>query len=90
MCKLNKKNRGRYIDECLIPFAQAISGRLGIGFKTLGTCCGHEKYSMSWIVKHENAKYPVEIFSNKMIKRFRKFYKYDKQGYPYIPEVLEK
>ena len=88
MCKLDKKNQGRKIDPCLI---QVIQNLRELKVQTLACCCGHGKYPMSIIVNIGVDKIiPLEIFSNKVIERKKKFYKKDKEGYYYIPEVLEK
>lgn len=55
--------------------------------ETLACCCGHGKYPMTLIVKKYNTIY--EIFSGTIMKRKKKFYKKDKKGYYYIPEILE-
>lgn len=59
-------------------------------FTTLGSCCGHKKYVPSIIVLNpfNNKKY--EIFSGIEIPRKKKFYKRDKDGDYYIPEVVNK
>ena len=54
---------------------------------TLGSCCGHGKYNMSIIVKDKYSPHPYELLSGKIIPRKRRFYKKDKQGYYYIPEI---
>ena len=56
------------------------------GFKTLGCCSGHGKYRQTIIITHEGSK-PFDIMSGVMIPRKKRFYKKDKQGYYYIPEV---
>lgn len=89
MCKLNKKNRGRRIDPCMVNITRWINIFSTPYIKIIGSCCGHGKYPPSIIVIDSKIKLPYEIFSDKNILR-KKFYKYDKQGYPYIPEVLEK
>jgi len=56
-------------------------------FKTLGSCCGHNKYKSTVVVLHPVNKKKYEIFSGKIIPRKKKFYKRDKDGDYYIPEV---
>ncbi len=85
MCKFNPKNDSRRIDPCMnniIDFIQATKT-----YKTLGCCCGHFKYPMTIVVT--NGKINWDLISNKIIPRKKKFYKKDKQGYYYIPEVLK-
>jgi hypothetical protein len=55
-------------------------------FRTLGSCCGHGRYPKTIIITAKDGE-NREIYSNKIIPRKRKFYKKDKEGYYYIPEV---
>ncbi len=83
MCKWNKWGDTR-IDPCmkyLIDFLQ------NSGIKTLACCCGHGKYKMTIVVKHFSGNTFWDIMSNTLIPRKRKFYKRDKKGVYYIPEV---
>lgn len=57
------------------------------GIKTLASCCGHGKYPMSIIAKDKLTGWTIEIFSATILKNKRRWYKQDKQGYYYIPEV---
>ena len=90
MCKINKKSGNKRIDPCIKSFI--LSLQMG-GFKTIGSCCGHGKYPLSVVIetrpKHRKP-FNVELISGKVIPRKRRFYRKDKQGYYYIPEVLEK
>lgn len=56
------------------------------GLETVACCCGHDKYSMTIVVKDVFGNV-WEMFSSKMIHRKRRFYKKDEQGIYYIPEV---
>ncbi len=86
MCKFNPKNDGRRIDPCMKELIDILQARR---VRTLACCCGHGKYDMSIIIKQgfETHPYAFEIVSQKVIPRKKKFYKKDKQGYYYIPEV---
>ena len=92
MCK---KKQFKYcpseIDDCMQGTIKILQMA---GVKTLGCCCGHKKYPMTIvadiIIEPLTPPKPVEIFSGKIIPRKRRFYKKDKQGYYYIPEVVEK
>lgn len=88
MCKFNPKNDSRRIDPCMKELIEILQCR---GVKTLSCCCGHGKYNMSIIIKQglETDPYTFEIVSQKVIPRKKRFYKKDKQGIYYIPEVLE-
>ena len=77
------------VDPCIrhLPFILSMNG-----FYVVACCCGHGKYPMSVVVKFKlksDLLRPFEIFSGKVIPRKIKFYKRDKQGYYYIPEVIE-
>ena len=84
MCKFNPKNDSRTIDPCmknLIDFMNLNE------IETLACCCGHGKYPMTIVVNWEELKF--EIVSNTEIPRKKKFYKKDRHGFYYIPEVSE-
>jgi hypothetical protein len=87
MCKLNKKSGNKRIDPCMKNIVSFINN--ATDFTTLGSCCGHGKYHSSLIVKHPSYSDDVrlEIFSHKIIRRKKRFYIKDKQGYYYIPEI---
>ena len=88
MCK---KTQFKYcpskIDECMKEEIEALNKA---GIETLSCCCGHKKYPKTIVVKHSGTKMPFEYFSKQYILRKRKFYKRDKEGYYFIPEVVEK
>ena len=85
MCKFNPKNQGRRIDPCMINLINYLRKS---GVKTLSCCCGHRKYPMSLVVREGTEI--IEIFNNKILWRKNRFYKKDKQGYYFIPEVIKK
>lgn len=89
MCKWSKYGDTR-IDPCMKKVIGNLNNFLfNTGYKTLACCCGHGKYPMSIIVDIGlNRVVPVEIFSGLHIPRKKKFYKRDKQGHYYIPEVI--
>ncbi len=85
MCKFNPKNDGRRIDPCMSHLIPYINARVGQGV-TVACCCGHGKYPMT-IVEEKNDGRIIEGLSGKEIPRTKRFYKKDKKGYYYIPEV---
>jgi hypothetical protein len=88
MCKLKKyKNTSNTrIDKCMKNFISFL--RKSCGVKVIACCCGHRKYPMTIVARFNNEFVPyVEIVSGTSIPRKRNFYKKDKQGYYYIPEV---
>jgi len=90
MCKFNPKNDGRRIDPCMKIFLRVIESVIDKKkYKIVASCCGHKKYPMTIIVRIKNKEgfYYVELIRGILIPRKKKFYKKDKQGYYYIPEV---
>lgn len=63
-----------------------IQRKLQQGSTIVACCCGHRRYRRTVII-HNAAGLNYEYYSNKTIPRKRKFYKLDKQGYYYIPEI---
>ena len=88
MCKFNPKNEGRRIDPCMKLLIKSLNDS---GCKTLSCCCGHGRYPASIIVDAyvTSSLAKLEIFSGIFIFRKKRFYKRDKQGYYYIPEVIK-
>ena len=84
MCQLNKHNDGRRIDPCLREFIKNLN-LLKSNLKILACCCGHGKYPMTIVVALGNLRY--DLVSGKYITRKKRFYRKDKQGYYFIPEV---
>jgi hypothetical protein len=96
MCKWNKWGDTR-IDPCMRELIKYLKDK----HKPILSCCGHGKYNPSVIVKEYgkiNGKREVyfkEIFSGKILrvkenpldKDPKKFYKRDKQGFYFIPEL---
>lgn len=88
MCKkTNYKISNPRIDKCMKTVIFNLNYFLRKGFKTVACCCGHKKYPPTILIKNS---YNVifDLFSGKVIPRKRRFYKRDKQGYYYIPEVI--
>ena len=55
---------------------------------TLACCCGHGRYPESIIIRTKKGIF--EYHSGLQIKRTRRFYKIDSDGYYYIPELEDK
>ena len=88
MCKLNKKNDARRMDSCMKDYIEMVNRILKGTYETKACCCGHGKYQNSVIVGLKGKKsFCFDLISGKMINRTKRFYKKDKQGYYYIPEV---
>ena len=89
MCKKTKyKIPNPRIDKCMKEFIRALSQIISSDYKIVACCCGHKKYPISVVLKHEEG-YTFELRSNKEVPKKRNFYKRDKQGYYYIPETLK-
>lgn len=87
MCKkTNYKTPNPRIDKCMKHFIRNLSQGCEGNYQILSCCCGHGKYPMTIIAKGRRGDI-FEMFSNIDIPRTRKFYKRDKQGYYYIPEI---
>jgi hypothetical protein len=85
--RCNKKHNNTNIkDKCMIRFCELLNSYTSI--TCLASCCGHGKYPLTIVVKDINWKI-WEFFSRIEIPRTRNFYKRDKQGFFYIPELLE-
>lgn len=77
------QNRTVRVDACL---KHIIDNLNELGVQTVGSCCGHGKYPMTILVRYPKGVI-FELFSNAVIPRTRNFYKTDKDGYYFIPEV---
>ena len=73
------------IDPCMRTFIKQLNGSLHNHLKILACCCGHNKYPMSIIIT--NGIIIWDLVSGVEIPRKIKFYKRDKQGYYFIPEI---
>ena len=89
MCKFNPKNKGRRLDKCLelplIVWNWAINKKK---IRIVSSCCGHGKYPMT-IIAVKNNGIAFDLISGIFIPRKNRFYKKDKEGYYYIPEVIK-
>lgn len=71
------------LDPCIVPLIQVLNDD---GIKTLGSCCGHEKYEPTVVAT--DGKRIYEVGSNVTIPRKRRFYFRDRDGFFYIPECF--
>lgn len=79
-------NKPFKVDECLRNLIVVLNKP---NYRTLACCCGHGKYPMTIIVKLSDNRI-MEIMSMTEIKRKKRFYLKDKQGFYYIPELNTK
>ena len=75
------------IDKCLIPVIDRLNNLTN--FKTLASCCGHGVYNSTVVVKDKLGNI-FEFFSEVSLKskKRNRYYKKDKDGFYYIPEVI--
>ncbi len=98
MCeKTNYKDSNTKIDKCMREEIKGWRRAIKLlnpyldDLKIVACCCGHGKFSKTIILRlkvdgDSEASY-FDHFSGVEIPRSRNFYKRDKQGYYYIPEV---
>ena len=76
------------IDKCIRPLVKFLQKA---GWHTVASCCGHGKYPVTVICEEmEGSKVFTELFTQTRIPRTRCFYKKDKEGFYFIPEVEKK
>jgi hypothetical protein len=81
MCKWIKSGFNR-IDPCM---RKTITDLHNLGITTLASCCGHGKYQKTIVIKTCGVN--MEYYTRIVIPRKTRFYKRDKDGMFYIPEV---
>lgn len=93
MCKKLKGLHNR-IDPCMKNLLAHLSDAPQI--RILASCCGHKKYDLTIVAEFSPTNFQqskgcqpliMELKSGVHIPRKKKFYKKDKQGYYFIPEV---
>jgi hypothetical protein len=82
MCDWIKSGNQR-IDPCMRDTIKFLQSQ---GLETLGSCCGHEKYPRTVIVRQNGLIF--DYFTATIINRKKRFYKRDAQGIFFIPELL--
>lgn len=97
MCEKNHfSGPANKIDPCLVDELERIKKtfpRFKEKFKDIMSCCGHGKYKKTFVVQNRYSKYYFEWFSDTSLTTTKRensrkpFYKSDKEGYYYIPEV---
>ena len=82
MCKWVKSGDTR-VDPCMREEVNGINKQLGGA--VVACCCGHGRYRKTIVVK--TAFGNMELITSEVIPRIKRFYKRDKYGYYFIPEV---
>jgi len=72
------------VDDCI---ARLIVNMNQHNFKTLSSCCGHNKYPTTVVVK---SNMNLELIRHIPIPRKKRFYVKDKKGFYFIPETLDR
>ena len=75
-----------HFDKCLILIINNLNNS---DLKTLVSCCGHEKYKSTIVVKDKLGNI-FEFYSGIRLssKKRNRYYKKDKDGFYYIPEMI--
>ena len=85
--RLMIKGKKIRVDACMRNLLRILNLH---GIRTVGSCCGHGKYNMSIVVKSYGINGKIyDLISDITIPREIMFYKKDKEGYYYIPEVVK-
>jgi hypothetical protein len=74
------------VDACLkdlIPLIDSLLPHQDL----LGSCCGHNRYPLTIIVRSRRSGRVEELISNIIILRKRNIYRMDSNGFYYVPEV---
>ena len=83
---------GRYIDKCMVDVVRGLRRQ---GIETLGCCCGHGVYPRTIVIEYVDSGLTIEYYSMKSLtdqqgkSRTRNFYKMDKNGLYFIPEISQ-
>lgn len=85
MCDKLRYNNPR-IDNCLKKMVERLN-KLS-NFKTLASCCGHDVYNATIVMKDKKGDV-FELFSRRKleVKKRNRYYKKDINGFYYIPEI---
>lgn len=75
------------IDKCMKSIVERLNKVKTI--QTLACCCGHKKYPMTIVCRIKPHPIILEIMSNKVIPRKKRFYIKDKKGVLHIPETIK-
>ena len=62
MCKFVNNTKHNRVDKCMRPLIKWLNFH---NYKTVASCCGHEKYSMTIIFYDHNSKFPIDHIKSK-------------------------
>lgn len=83
--KMCKEHNPRIIDKCMKNLIEFLNEKTKLNI--CACCCGHGKYNLSIVCKDEKGE-AFDLISQTDIPRKKRFYKKDREGYYYIPEVI--
>jgi len=92
MCKKRNTTRVKVdgkivrVDACLKDIIPLIDSLLPY-HNLIGSCCGHNRYTLTIVVRSRRSGRIEELISNTIIPRTRNIYRMDSKGFYYIPEV---
>lgn len=90
MCEFDPRNDSRRLDPCMKSLMPLMKRSLEYSsLEVVACCCGHRKYPKTIIIKDNVSGRIFDLMSGKTIKRKKKFYKKDADGYYFIPEVIK-
>ena len=74
-------------DKCLIQILNRLNESTEL--KTLASCCGHQIYDPTIVVKNKEGKI-FEYYSGELLgpRKRNRYYKKDKNGFYYIPHII--
>lgn len=83
------KNKRFRVDSCMKDLIYSLNSH---GINTLACCCGHGKYPMTIIYRHKSSNIlngNIYDFCSGwgIIDRKKRYYRKDKKGFYFIPEV---
>ena len=94
MCD-KKSYCNRQIDGCIVDDVVFLNNWKNGKFETLLSCCGHDKYPKTIIVRNKASGCVFEWYSKIILestykngKRRKRFYEKDNEGYYFIPELI--
>lgn len=82
---INQAGRSAKLDRCIADEINRLNSK---GIITIASCCGHGIYPKTIVILHKDGKTRIEKFSKKVIPRKKRFYVKGKEGYYYIPEII--
>ena len=80
----NLRGRATRLDACIRKTIERLNQ---LGVDTIASCCGHDRYSETILVRDQNGDI-IDYHTNTIIPRRRRFYQRDTEGFYYIKEMV--